>query len=83
MEHGHADLLISVLGQEYGFGALGMSAYYGRHCKKTGFELMLVIFVYEAFLRLPFFFFGLVFGVMKMIKYTSYMTKLMKYCRIT
>ncbi|XP_021727458.1 uncharacterized protein LOC110694601 [Chenopodium quinoa] len=47
-------MVISVLQIEAGLYALELSAYYGKHCKRTGFKLMLMVLSYSFFLRLPF-----------------------------
>ncbi|XP_021742268.1 uncharacterized protein LOC110708446 [Chenopodium quinoa] len=46
-------IVISVLEGETGLDALEISAYYRKHCKRTGFQLMLIFFVYIVALRLP------------------------------
>lgn len=58
-------IVISVLEEESGTDALDMSAYYGTHCKRTGFELMLVFVSYSVLLRLP-------FMVARMFNYVSF-----------
>ncbi|KAL2927144.1 4-hydroxy-tetrahydrodipicolinate reductase [Bienertia sinuspersici] len=40
--------------KETGGYALEMSAYYGKHFRQTGFELMLSFLAYNVVLRLPF-----------------------------
>ncbi|KAL2903214.1 Cellular tumor antigen p53, partial [Bienertia sinuspersici] len=47
-------MVICVLQKETGGYALEMSAYYGKHFRQTGFELMLSFLAYNVVLRLPF-----------------------------
>lgn len=46
-------IVISILGEETGIGALLVAEYYGKCHKKTGLQLMLVFFVFCNVLRLP------------------------------
>uniref|UniRef100_A0A7C9DZ97 Uncharacterized protein n=1 Tax=Opuntia streptacantha TaxID=393608 RepID=A0A7C9DZ97_OPUST len=39
-------MVISVLEEETGIGAFGLSAYYGKHCKQNGIQLMLIFFAF-------------------------------------
>lgn len=48
-------IVISVLEEESGIEALEVSAFFGKHSRATGFQLMLVAFVYSEGVRLPFF----------------------------
>lgn len=52
-------IVISVMEEETGIWAFGLSDYYGKHCKSTGFQLMLVFFAFGNVLRVPSLFFGL------------------------
>uniref|UniRef100_A0A803LJ62 Uncharacterized protein n=1 Tax=Chenopodium quinoa TaxID=63459 RepID=A0A803LJ62_CHEQI len=45
-------MVISVMGEQTGIAAFGMSNYYGKHCKKIGFQLMPGFFVFGHVLRL-------------------------------
>ncbi|XP_021741380.1 uncharacterized protein LOC110707666 [Chenopodium quinoa] len=47
-------MVISMLQIEASLYALELSAYYGKHCKRTGFKLMLMVLSYSFVLRLPF-----------------------------
>lgn len=47
-------MVVSVLDGISGLDALQMSAYYRKHCKRTGFQLMLMFFIYSVVVRLPF-----------------------------
>ncbi|XP_057528794.1 uncharacterized protein LOC130807556 [Amaranthus tricolor] len=44
-------MVISVMEEQNGIAVLGISDYYGKKCKKTGFELMLVFFLTGNVLR--------------------------------
>jgi len=49
-QHGHGDL--SYGSRVRGIGAVGMPPSYNKHYRQTGFELELIFYLYEAFLRL-------------------------------
>ncbi|XP_021842754.2 uncharacterized protein [Spinacia oleracea] len=55
-------MVISFMDEQTGIEAFGMSDYYGKHCKKTGFQLMLGFFVFGNVLRLPCLYAGLCTG---------------------
>ncbi|XP_056682892.1 uncharacterized protein [Spinacia oleracea] len=55
-------MVISFTQDLTGVAAFGLSDYYGRHCKKTGFHLMLGFFVFGNVLRLPCLYAGLCNG---------------------
>ncbi|CAO2828811.1 unnamed protein product [Amaranthus hypochondriacus] len=55
-------MAISIMEEQSGIAAFGMWGYYDKHCKKTGFGLMLGVFMFGNVLRLPCFFAGLCNG---------------------
>ncbi|KAK9707361.1 hypothetical protein RND81_07G192300 [Saponaria officinalis] len=55
-------MVISILEDETGLDAFGMTGYYGKHCKPTGFQLMLGFVGFNIFLRLPYLYGGLGIG---------------------
>lgn len=64
-------IMVSVLEEHSGITALGMSDYYGKHCKKIGFQLMLGFFVFGNILRLPCLYAGLCNGSVPGVLITS------------
>ncbi|KAL9240935.1 hypothetical protein vseg_015100 [Gypsophila vaccaria] len=52
-------MVISVLEEETGLDAFGMTGYYGKHCRPTGFQLMLGFVGFAVVLRLPYLYGGL------------------------
>uniref|UniRef100_A0A803LJ61 RRM domain-containing protein n=1 Tax=Chenopodium quinoa TaxID=63459 RepID=A0A803LJ61_CHEQI len=64
-------MAISCKEEQTGVAALGLSEYYGRHCKKTGFQLMLGFFVFGNALRLPCLYAGLCNGSVAGVMITS------------
>ena len=55
-------MAISIMEEQSGIAAFGISDYYGKHCKKTGFGLMLGVFMFGNVLRFACLFAGLCNG---------------------
>ncbi|XP_021742262.1 uncharacterized protein LOC110708438 [Chenopodium quinoa] len=64
-------MVISCTEEQTGVAALGLSDYYGRHSKKTGFQLMLGFFIFGNVLRLPCLYAGLCNGSFAGVMITS------------